>query len=121
MTEQVSEYSHLQQDDLQDYVERMQDMVTKMIEIFYFEHKKIDELNFKRLSLETFEGTTINEAAQHFRRIVNDFKECCRLHLISRIEKGEKFLESIEENDHRYEAAQKKLVSLINELARYGE
>lgn len=95
-------------------------MVQRLLHTFYFEHKKIDELNYKRLSLETFDGTTWDEAKTHFTRLINEYKVAGRNHLIDRIRKGEAYLESIDESHQNYRPAEEKLVKLINELATFN-
>jgi len=97
----------------------MQAMVNHMLDVFYFEHKKLDELSYRRLSLETFTGSTLDEAEAHFLRIMDDFLKASKQVLIQRIKKGEEFLDGLSKDDPRYKAAENKLVNLINELARF--
>lgn len=118
MTRSASESRRLQ--DVEDYVSDMQDLFDETLNLFHFKHNKIDELSYKRLSLERFGGKTIDEAAAHFHQMFDDFKACAEKHLLNRIRQGEVFIESLERNDKRRERAQEKLASLIHELGTLG-
>lgn len=108
--------------DLQDYVQRMQRFVQERLNYMYFVAKRLDELSYRRLSLETyFEGDSIDEACDHFIKILYDMVDACRAHLIERIRKGEEYLEKIGEDHPKYQDAVNLYVQLVNELATYNQ
>lgn len=100
------------------YVLEKQGMFMNLLEAAWM-HQKIDEVSYKRLSLDEFEGETMDEAFDHFQMQYEDIICCCRNVLIQRIAKGEEFMESLQESDPRYRPGMEKLARLIEELGQY--
>jgi hypothetical protein len=104
---------------LSEYVDDMQAMTTRLLERF---RETIGDDHYKRLSFETFDGETLEEAESHFLRIMSELKRIgeqqSRDEILERIRKGESFIATLDKSDRRYKAAEDKLCTLIEELGR---
>lgn len=67
------------------YVLEKQGMFMQTLEAAW-KHKKIDEVSYKRLSLDEFEGTTMDEAFDHYQSLFEELMDVAIDHEVQKIQ-----------------------------------
>lgn len=117
MTAQPKRLAAYQDEILSELMVNFQDMFVRHLGMA-LETGELDEINYRRLMMDTCTAETVEEAFTFYENKYSDLKECFRKNMLNRILKGAEYIEKIGKDHPHYKPAMEKYDRLV---ANYRE